>query len=70
MVTADGEGMSRGAVYMPVASIVPCVGSPPVIPFTCQVTAGLEVLATATVNFFVPWTGTGVLAGVTDIWAP
>jgi hypothetical protein len=70
MVTADGEGMSTGAVYRPVASIVPCVGSPPVVPFTCHVTAGLEVLATATVNFFVPKTGTEVLVGVTDIWAP
>jgi hypothetical protein len=70
MVTADGEGMSRGAVYRPVASIVPCVGSPPVAPFTCHVTTGLEVLATAAVNFFVPKTGTEVLVGVTDIWAP
>jgi hypothetical protein len=70
MVTADGEGMSRGAVYRPVASIVPCVDSPPVVPFTCHVTAGLEVLATAAVNFFVPKTGTEVLVGVTDIWAP
>jgi hypothetical protein len=41
-----------------------------VIPFTCHVTAGLEALATATVNFFVPKTGTGVLVGVTVIWAP
>jgi hypothetical protein len=70
MVTADGEGMSRGAVYRPVASIVPCVGSPPMVPFTCHVTAGLDVLATAAVNFFVPKTGTKVLVGVTDIWAP
>jgi hypothetical protein len=70
IVTADGVGMSRGAVYRPVASIVPCVGSPPVVPFTCHVTAGLEVLATAAVNFFVPKTGTEVLVGVTDIWAP
>src|ERR1700688_1859818 len=70
IVTADGEGMSRGAVYRRVASIVPCVDSPPVVPFTCHVTAGLEVLATAAVNFFVPKTGTEVLVGVTDIWAP
>jgi len=70
MVTTAGEGMSRGAVYRPVASIVPCVGSPPVVPFTCHVTAGLEVLATAAVNFFVPKIGTAALVGVTDIWAP
>jgi hypothetical protein len=41
-----------------------------VVPFTCHVTAGLEVLATAAVNFFVPKTGTKALVGVTDIWAP
>src|ERR1700722_19130953 len=70
IVTVAGEGMSRGAVYRPVASIVPCVGSPPVVPFTCHVTVGLEVLATAAVNFFVPTTGTTALAGVTDVWAP
>jgi hypothetical protein len=69
MVTADGEGMSTGAVYRPVASIVPCVGSPPVVPFTCHITAGLGALATATLNFLVPKTGTEVLVGVTDIWA-
>ena len=70
MVTADGEGMAEGAVYKPVASIVPCVGSPPVVPFTCQVTVGSEVLATEAVNFFVPKTGTEVLAGVTDTLTP
>jgi len=70
IVTASGEGISRGAVYRPVASIVPCVASPPVVPFTCHVTAGLEALATAAVNFFVPKTGTKAVAGVTDIWAP
>ena len=70
MVTADGEGMAAGAVYRPVASIVPYVGSPPVVPFTCHTTAGLEVLATEAVNFFVPETGTEVLVGVTVTWTP
>jgi hypothetical protein len=70
MVTAAGEGTAAGAVYKPVASIVPCVGSPPVIPFTCHVTAVLELLATEAVNFFVPETGTEVLVGVTDIFTP
>jgi hypothetical protein len=70
MVTADGEGMSAGAVYRPVASIVPCVGSPPVVPFTCHITVGSEALATEAVNFFVPETGTAVLVGVTVTWTP
>src|SRR6202162_2925142 len=70
IVTADGEGMSRGAVYRPVASIVPCVGSPPVVPFTCHVTVGSEVLTTEAVNFFVAETGTEALAGVTDTLTP
>jgi hypothetical protein len=67
MVTVAGEGMAAGAVYRPVASILPCVDSPPVVPLTCHVTAVLEVLVTAAVNFVVPETGTEVLAGVTDI---
>jgi hypothetical protein len=70
IVTADGEGTVTGAVYSPVASIVPCVGSPPVVPLTCHVTVGSEALATEAVNFFVPETGTEVLVGVTDILIP
>src|ERR1700731_374152 len=70
MVTVDGEGTFGGAVNKPVASIVPCVASPPVTPLTCQVTAVLEVLATEAVNFWVPETGTKVLVGVTVIWTP
>jgi hypothetical protein len=70
MVTAAGEGTAAGAVYRPVASIVPCVDSPPVVPFTCQVTSGSEVLATEAVNFFVPETGTEVLVGVTVTLTP
>jgi hypothetical protein len=70
MVTADGEGMAEGAVYRPVASIVPCVDSPPVVPFTCHVTVGSEVLATVAVNFLVPETGTEVFDGVTVTLTP
>jgi hypothetical protein len=40
-----------------------------VVPFTCHVTAGFEVLETVAENFFVPKTGTKALVGVTDIWA-
>jgi hypothetical protein len=46
MVTVGGAGTVFGAVYIPVASMVPCAVSPPVIPFTCQVTAVSEVFAT------------------------
>jgi hypothetical protein len=70
IVTDAGEGTDAGAVYRPVVSILPCVVSPPVTPLTCQITAVLEVLATEAVNFFVPETGTEVLAGVTDILMP
>jgi hypothetical protein len=70
MVTVDGEGTVSGALYKPVASIVPCVASPPVTPLTCQMTAVLEVLATEAVNFCVPETGTEVLVGVTVILTP
>jgi hypothetical protein len=41
-----------------------------VVPFTCHITAGSEVLTTEAVNFFVPETGTEALAGVTDTLAP
>jgi hypothetical protein len=70
MVTTAGEGTAGGAAYRPVALIVPCVESPPVVPLTCHVTAVLEVLLTEAVNFFVPETGTEVLVGVTDIRIP
>lgn len=53
MVIAAGEGTAAGAVYVPFASMVPCVVSPPATPFTCHVTAVLGVFATAAVNFSV-----------------
>jgi len=45
-VTVAGEGTTEGAVYSPEVSIVPDVAFPPLVPFTCQVTAAL----------LVPWT--------------
>lgn len=49
-VTAAGEGTVAGAVYIPVALIVPCVESPPATPFTCHVTAVFDVFDTVAVN--------------------
>ena len=52
-VTVAGDGTAAGAVYIPVASMVPCLASPPATPSTCQVTAVLEALETTTVNICV-----------------
>jgi hypothetical protein len=52
-VTVAGEGTVAGAVYIPAALIVPCVESPPATPFTCHVTAVLDVLKTVAVNGLV-----------------
>jgi hypothetical protein len=62
-----GDGTADGAVYIPVASIVPCTASPPASPFTCQATAGLAALETTALNFFVVETCTVALEGSTDI---
>jgi hypothetical protein len=52
-VTTGEEGTAAGAVYIPVGSTIPCVESPPVTPFTCHVTAVLELLLTDAVNFLL-----------------
>ena len=52
-VTGFDAGTVAGAVYKPVALIVPTVEFPPVTLFTCDVTAVLEVFATVVVNCFV-----------------
>ena len=70
MVIVAGEGIAAGAVYVPFASMVPCVVSPPATPFTCHVTAVLGVFATAAVNFSVVETCTEALVGATDIVTP
>jgi hypothetical protein len=67
MVTVAGTGTALGAVYVPLASMVPCALSPPVTPFTCQVTAVLEVFETCTVNFNVLEICTEALAGSTSM---
>src|SRR6476620_4796819 len=65
-VAVAGElavGTLAGAVYMPLASIVPVVALPPATPFTCQVT--LLLLALAAWNCCVLPTTTALLEGVT-----
>jgi hypothetical protein len=43
-------GTVAGAMYKPAALIVPTVLFPPVVPFTCQVTAVFDVFVTAAVK--------------------
>src|SRR4051812_38802284 len=50
MVTLAGLGMTTGAVYSPVLSIVPTVVLPPFTPLTCHVTFVSLVFATMAVN--------------------
>ncbi len=50
IVTEVGVGIAAGAVYSPADEIVPVVADPPVIPFTCQVTAWLTLFVTVAVN--------------------
>jgi len=51
MVTAAGVGMApAGAVYRPEGLMAPCAESPPVTPFTCQVTAVFVACITVAVN--------------------
>ena len=52
-VTVAGDGTAAGAVNIPASSMRPCVASPPVTLFTCQVTAVFEVFATEAVNCWV-----------------
>ena len=52
-VTVAGLGMVLGAVYSPVALMVPTVALPPATPFTCQVTAVFVVPETVAVNWSV-----------------
>jgi hypothetical protein len=66
MVICAGFGNFAGAVYSPVAEIVPTVASPPAVPFTFQVTAVLLVLPTAAENCCVWEMITVVVAGVTS----
>ena len=49
-ITVAGFGTAAGAVYIPAAEIVPCVGSPPAAPFTCQVSPPLAAPVTVAEN--------------------
>ena len=50
-LTEAGEGRLDGAMYFPVASIVPTVAFPEGTPFTDQVTAWLEFAVTVAENW-------------------
>jgi hypothetical protein len=66
IVTVAGEGTIAGAVYNPLAEILPLVEVPPATPFTDQVTLVSEfVLVTAAVNCIVPANRTEPLVGET-----
>jgi hypothetical protein len=56
-------GRTLGALYKPFVSIVPLMASPPVAPFTCQVTAVLVDPVTVAVNCCVAPPATLALVG-------
>jgi hypothetical protein len=64
-VTVAGFGMEVGAVYNPLALMVPAVVLPPGVPFTCQVTAVFVVPVTVARNCTVAAGLTVVEEGVT-----
>lgn len=66
IVTVAGDGTAAGAVYVPFASILPCVASPPATPSTCQVTVVLAALETTAVNFCVVATLMETVGGSTE----
>ncbi|MFQ5329106.1 MAG: hypothetical protein ACE5D4_03850, partial [Thermodesulfobacteriota bacterium] len=66
IVTVAGEGALAGAVYRPVASIVPTVALPPATPLTCQVTVVVAEPVTVSENCFVLPTSTLAVDGETD----
>jgi hypothetical protein len=49
-VTVAGLGTELGAVYSPVALMLPTFALPPVTPFTCQVTVVFVVPVTVAAN--------------------
>jgi hypothetical protein len=62
-----GFGNFAGAVYRPVAEIVPTVASPPAVPLTFHVTAVLVVFPTVAENCWVWVMITEEVAGATSI---
>src|SRR5665213_2960449 len=63
-VTVGGFGMPAGALYRPLAVIVPITALPPAIPFTCQFTPEVE-FCTPALNWTVPFSGTLQVGGAT-----
>ena len=71
MVTVGVDGIVIGAVYKPVLLMVPTVGSPPMMLFTCQLTLLLPPPPeTDAVNCCVCPGGTVALVGEIEIDAP
>ena len=64
------EGTAAGAVYSPEDEIVPRVELPPLIPFTAQVTAVLELPLTVAENCCVCPTCTEALVGEIETETP
>jgi hypothetical protein len=64
IVTVEGLGIVSGAVYNPALVMVPCFSSPPLTPFTSQVTPLLLVPVTFAVNCCVDDMATLAAAGV------
>ena len=65
MVMELGAGGNSGALYMPLASIVPSIALPPAIPLTDQFTAGLDPSPVFAVNCCCVAPGMAAPDGVT-----
>ena len=63
---SDFVGTALGATKSPVLEINPNFWLPPVTPFTCQVTAALELPVTVAVNCWVRKSETDAVAGSTE----
>jgi hypothetical protein len=63
--TRQPSGGRGGAVYLPVASIMPTIALPPAIPLTAQVTAVLGIPSTDAVSRRSPPSGTLANGGET-----
>jgi hypothetical protein len=66
-VTVDGCGIAEGAVYRPEFEIVPMLVLPPLLWFTCHVTAWFVLLATVAANCTVAPTLTVAEVGETEM---
>lgn len=67
IVTVVGFGTLKGAMYRPVVEIMPMVEFPPGVPFTCHVTAVVELLLRLAPNCNVPEVGILALSGEIEI---